>query len=172
MVVFQEGTIAGWIPNWGIVYQPIGFLVFFISSFAETNRLPFDLPESEAELVGGYHPEYGSMKFAVFFMAEYMNLAIVSGMLTVLYFGGWHLPWVTDATLLAWIGNRNILTLIQIAVFTAKVSFFMCCFVWVRWTIPRFRFDQLLRLSWENLIPLGLLNIVGTAIILYLKDRV
>ncbi len=172
MVVFQQGTIAGWIPNWGIFYQPLGFLIFFISAFAETNRLPFDLPETEAELVAGYHTEYGSMKFATFFMAEYMNLAVVSGMMATLYFGGWHLPWISDNTLLTWLGSRNLVAIIQVITFTIKVSISMCVFVWVRWTIPRFRFDQLMRLAWENLIPLAMLNILGTAVLLYLKDRV
>ncbi len=170
MVFAQEGTLFGFLPNWGIWYQPLGFLIFFIALFAETNRLPFDLPESEAELVGGYHTEYGSMKFAVFFMAEYINLATASGLMTTLYFGGWHLPWITDARLLELLGSRNLLALLQVATFTVKLSFFMIVFVWVRWTIPRFRFDQLMRVGWKNLLPLGLLNIIVTAIVLYLVE--
>ncbi len=167
IVLLQEGTWMG-LPNWGVLYQPLGFLLFFISAFAETNRLPFDLPETEAELVAGFHTEYGSMKFATFFMAEYMNLATISGMMTALYFGGWHLPWVSDASLVGIVGSRNWVALLQVIVFFTKVAFFMIVFVWVRWTIPRFRFDQLMRLAWENLIPLGLINILATALVLYL----
>jgi NADH-quinone oxidoreductase subunit H len=167
MVLQQEGTIFGFLPKWGIFYQPIGFLIFLIASFAETNRLPFDLPETEAELVAGFHTEYGSMKFATFFMAEYMNLATMSGLMTVIFFGGWHLPWVSDAQLLQWLGSQNLLCLVQVITYIAKVSIFLFLYVLIRWTLPRFRFDQLLELSWKNLIPLGLLNIVVSAVIMY-----
>jgi NADH-quinone oxidoreductase subunit H len=167
MVLQQEGTLLGVLPNWGIFYQPIGFLIFLVASFAETNRLPFDLPESEAELVAGFHTEYGSMKFATFFMAEYMNLATMSGLMTVIYFGGWHLPWVTDAQVLELLGSQNLLCLIQVGTYIFKVSVFMFLYVLIRWTLPRFRFDQLLTLSWGSLIPIGLLNIVVSAILMY-----
>ncbi len=163
MVLQQEGTFLGVLPNWGIFYQPIGFLIFLIASFAETNRLPFDLPETEAELVAGFHTEYGSMKFATFFMAEYMNLATMSGLMTVLYFGGWHLPYISDAQLLEWVGSQNLVCLIQVITYIVKVSVFLFLYVLIRWTLPRFRFDQLLDLSWKNLIPLGLINILVTA---------
>lgn len=163
----QEGTWWG-IPRWGILYQPVGFLIFFVAAFAETNRLPFDLPETEAELVAGYHTEYGSMKFATFFMAEYINLTAVSSLLVTLYFGSWHLPWISDSQLLSWIGSRNWLAVIQLIIFLSKVGIFLCIFVWVRWTVPRFRFDQLMRLAWRNLVPLGLLNFLLTAIAIYL----
>lgn len=169
MVVTQQGTILGVLPNWGIFYQPLGFLLFFVSAFAETNRLPFDLPETEAELVAGFHTEYGSMDFGTFFMAEYMNMATMSGLMVAMYFGGWHLPWISDATLLGWLGSRNLLAVVQALTVIIKISFFMLVFVWVRWTLPRFRFDQLMRLAWKNLIPLGLINIVVTALIMYLK---
>ena len=171
MVLIQEGTIWGFLPNWGIFYQPLGFLLFFISAFAETNRLPFDLPETEAELVAGFHTEYGSMKFATYFMAEYLNMVTISGMMTVLYFGGWHLPWLADQTLLGMLGDsRNLLAVVQLATYFAKVGVFMCLFVWVRWTLPRFRFDQLMNLAWRDLIPLALFNLVLSAIILYFKE--
>jgi NADH-quinone oxidoreductase subunit H len=173
IAVVQEGMIAGgFLPNWGVFYQPIGFILFFICAFAETNRLPFDLPETEAELVGGFHTEYGSMKFAVFFMAEYMNLATISGLMTTLYFGAWKLPYISDALLLTWLhGSVNLLALIQFTIFIAKVSVFMLIFVWVRWTIPRFRFDQLMRLAWGSLIPIGLVNLFITAVVLYFAGR-
>jgi NADH-quinone oxidoreductase subunit H len=169
MVTGQEGTLLSVLPNWGIFYQPLGFLLFFVAAFAETNRLPFDLPESEAELVAGFHTEYGPMDFGTFFMAEYMNMATMSGLMVSIYFGGWHLPWISDATLLQWLGSRNLVALIQVLTAVTKIAFFMLVFVWVRWTIPRFRFDQLMRLAWKNLIPLGLINLVITALVLYFK---
>lgn len=171
MTLAQEGLLLGALPNWGVFYQPLGFLIFLIAMFAETNRLPFDLPEAEAELVGGYHTEYGSMKFATYFMAEYINLATASGMLVTLYFGGWHLPWVTDAQLLSWLGSQNWVAAVQVASFVTKVSLFMCFFVWVRWTIPRFRYDQLMELAWRSLLPLGIFNLFVTAIVLYFVER-
>jgi NADH-quinone oxidoreductase subunit H len=171
MTQMQEGLIFGFLPNWGVFYQPVGFLLFFISAFAETNRLPFDLPETEAELVAGFHTEYGSMKFATYFMAEYMNMASISGLMTCLYFGGWKLPWISDATLLSLVGSQNILAAIQFATFIGKVSVFMLIFVWVRWTVPRFRYDQLMTLAWKNLIPIGLINLLVTAVIMYFGIR-
>lgn len=167
MVLQQEGTFLGFLPNWGIFYQPLGFLVFLVASFAETNRLPFDLPETEAELVAGFHTEYGSMKFATFFMAEYMNLATMAGLMTVMYFGGWHLPWVKDSQLLEWLGSQNLLCIVQITTYIVKVAFFLFLYVLIRWTLPRFRFDQLMELSWGSLIPLGLINILLSAVIMY-----
>lgn len=166
MVLAQEGSFFGF-PRWGVLYQPLGFLIFFLSAFAETNRMPFDLPETEAELVAGYHTEYGSMKFATFFMAEYMNLTSISAIMVAMFFGGWHLPWITDAFLLGLLhGHTNWLALLQIAVFFAKVTVFLVIFIWVRWTVPRFRFDQLMRVAWRGLIPLALLNLVVTALVL------
>ena len=167
MVLAQEGLWLGCVPRWGVFLQPVGFIVFLVAAFAETNRLPFDLPESEAELVAGYHTEYGSMKFGMFMMAEYMNLTTISGVMVSVFFGGWHIPWVSDATLLQLLGSRNLLGLVQIAVFLFKVAVFLCVFVWVRWTLPRFRFDQLMRLSWTRLIPLGAINLVTTALAMY-----
>lgn len=172
MTLAQEGLLFHFLPKWGIFFQPLGFLLFFICAFAETNRMPFDLPETEAELVAGFHTEYGSMKFAVFFMSEYMNMATISGVMTTMYFGGWHLPWITDATLLSWLGSRNLLCLLQLVVFTTKLMSFMMIFVWVRWTVPRFRFDQLVRLAWRSLIPLAMLNVVLSAIGIYLVERI
>jgi NADH-quinone oxidoreductase subunit H len=168
MVLFQEGTLLGVLPRWGVFYQPLGFLIFMVAAFAETNRLPFDLPETEAELVAGFHTEYGSMKFATFFMAEYMNLATMSGLMTVMFFGGWHLPWITDSQLLSLLGSQNLLCLVQVLTYIFKVSIFLFIFVIIRWTLPRFRFDQLLELAWKSLIPLGLLNIVVSAVLMYL----
>ncbi|MFZ5803602.1 MAG: NADH-quinone oxidoreductase subunit NuoH [Acidobacteriota bacterium] len=138
---------------WNAVPQFLGFLVFLVAAFAETNRLPFDLAEAENELVAGYHVEFSSMKFAAFMMSEYINMTTVSALATTLYLGGWNLPGVTLPS--GWLG-----LLLSFAIFLAKVGFLLWLFVWVRWTLPRFRFDQLMRLGWKGLIPLALLNLV------------
>ncbi len=167
-VLFQMGPVS--IPKWGIFIQPLGFLIFLVSVFAETNRLPFDLPEGESELVAGYHLEYGSMKFALFFMAEYLNMTTASGLLASLYLGGWQmlpgLPTLLDSLHL--VGGAHEWTRIgfEILSFTLKLSFFMWLFVWVRWTLPRFRFDQLMDLGWKVLLPLSLLNILITGFLM------
>jgi len=127
--------------------------VFLVAAFAETNRLPFDLAEAENELVAGYHVELSSMKFAAFMMSEYINMTTVSALATTLYLGGWNLPGVTLPS--GWLG-----LLLSFAIFLAKVGFLLWLFVWVRCTLPRFRFDQLMRLGWKGLIPLALLNLV------------
>lgn len=168
IVILQDGVLFGILPNWGIWTQPLGFGIFCISAFAETNRLPFDLPETEAELVAGYHTEYGSMKLATFFLAEYINMTVASAMMVILFFGGWHLPWITDAQLLGIVGSQNALAAIQVLTFIGKILVFIVFFMWVRWTLPRFKYDQLMGLAWRTLVPLGLVNIMLTAIGLYL----
>lgn len=146
----------GWM--WNAVVQPIGFITFLVSAFAETNRLPFDLPEAEPELVGGYHTEYSSMKFAAFFLAEYANMIVAAMMIVTLYLGGWQVPYIDK------LGLGNTLTvLIQIGAFFAKVAFMLFFFIWVRWSIPRFRYDQLMNLGWKVMFPLSLLNIIWVA---------
>ena len=141
---------------WNFLPQIIGFLVFLIASFAETNRLPFDLPEAESELVAGFHTEYGSMRFALFFQAEYTNMAALSALGVTLYFGGWSLPWIEfPHNLLG--GVLGLLTLL------AKIGICMAVFVWIRWTFPRFRYDQLMRLGWKVLLPLAILNLILVA---------
>ena len=162
------GTIIGWqaTNGWMVMYAPISFVIFMIASFAETNRTPFDLPEAETELVGGYHTEYGSMKFALFFLAEYSNMVSSSAMMVTLFFGGWTLPfWGLDhaATSLG-MGIAHIL------VFILKMLFFMVVFIWVRWMFPRFRYDQLMDLGWRRFLPLALANILITAIVLWIRS--
>ena len=152
-----QGAWLGFLPHWNVFPQALGFLVFLIAAFAETNRLPFDLPEAESELVGGYHTEYSSMKFALFFMGEYMAMATLSALAATLFFGGWHLPGLDYSWHWAVVG------LVGFSVLMLKVSLFMFLFVWVRWTFPRFRFDQLLRLGWKVLLPLAIVNLVVTA---------
>jgi len=144
---------------WNCFAQPIGFLVFVVCAFAETNRLPFDLPEAETELVAGYHTEYSSMKFAMFFLAEYTSMFVFSALMAVLFLGGWDIPFVPQSALSA-LGNWG--SLIGFAAFMLKALAFMFFYVWVRWTIPRFRYDQVMTLGWKVLLPLTLVNIVVT----------
>jgi NADH-quinone oxidoreductase subunit H len=143
---------------WNVVKQPLGFFIFLVAVFAETNRLPFDLPEAETELVAGYHTEYAGMKFAMFFMAEYANMVTASALVVTLFFGGWMIPFVSTPDPSPW-----WLSLMEILAFAIKVAVLLFLFVWVRWTIPRFRYDQLMMLGWKVLLPLALLNIFVTA---------
>jgi NADH-quinone oxidoreductase subunit H len=152
--------------GWLIFYSPLSFIIFVIAAFAETNRLPFDLPESEQELVGGYHTEYSSMKFALFFMGEYANMIAASAMMVTLFLGGWTLP---IAGLDKAAGNSLVIGIIQIAIFFAKVCVLMGLFIWVRWMWPRFRYDQLMDLGWRRFLPLALVNIVVTALWLWIR---
>jgi NADH-quinone oxidoreductase subunit H len=152
--------IAGvntWVPHWYIFAQPIGFFVYFTSAIAETNRVPFDLPEGENELVGGYHTEYSSMKFAMFFMSEYANMVTVSCIATLLFFGGWHGPEG---------GPRIVQIFLPVFWFCLKVFCFLFVYIWIRGTLPRFRYDQLMSLGWKFLLPLGLLNILVTSFLI------
>ncbi len=152
--------------GWLIFYSPISFIIFVVAAFAETNRLPFDLPESEQELVGGYHTEYSSMKFALFFMGEYANMIAASAMMVTLFLGGWTLP---IAGLDKAAGNSLVIGIVQIAIFFAKVCVLMGVFIWVRWMWPRFRYDQLMDLGWRRFLPLALANIVVTALWLWIR---
>ena len=152
---------AGW--KWNIILQPVGFIIFLVSAFAETNRTPFDLPEAEQELVGGYHTEYSSMKFALFFLAEYANVIVSSAMIVTLYLGGWQFPYLQDFGL-----PPMLVSILQIFVFAAKVILMVLFFIWVRWTVPRFRYDQLMNLGWKVMLPLGIANLVITAIVILL----
>ena len=145
----QSGTYWGIIPRWHVFwYQPLGFLLFFIAAIAETNRVPFDLPEAETELVAGYHTEYSATKFAMFYVAEYANILAVSALATTLFLGGWNGPGVARAPLLG------------VVYFAAKTAVFLFIYIWLRATLPRFRYDQLMRFGWKVLVPLAFANIV------------
>lgn len=145
----QSGTYWGIIPRWHVFwYQPLGFLLFFIAAIAETNRVPFDLPEAETELVAGYHTEYSATKFAMFYVAEYANILAVSALATTLFLGGWNGPGVERAPLLG------------VVYFAAKTAVFLFIYIWLRATLPRFRYDQLMRFGWKVLVPLAFANIV------------
>jgi NADH-quinone oxidoreductase subunit H len=174
----QGAHLFGVLPFWGLVVQPLGFLLFVISVFAETNRLPFDLAEAEAELVVGYHTEYSSMKFATFFMAEYIAMTTGAALIVSLFLGGWQIPFVSSETLNAWTAalagptlGSWLAGLIQFGSFSAKLAFFLWLFIWVRWTLPRFRYDQLMRLGWKVMLPLALANVLITGIVLLVVDR-
>ncbi|MDP4194090.1 MAG: NADH-quinone oxidoreductase subunit NuoH [Bacteroidota bacterium] len=146
----------GWM--WNCILQPIGFITFVVSAFAETNRLPFDLPEAEPELVGGYHTEYSSMKFAGFFLAEYANMIIASAMIVTLYLGGWQFPYIDKFGL-----SAGLTVAIQVLSFLLKMGLVLFFFIWVRWSIPRFRYDQLMNIGWKVMFPLSLINIIWVA---------
>jgi NADH-quinone oxidoreductase subunit H len=149
--------------KWFIIPQFIGFVVFLISAFAETNRVPFDLPEAETELVAGFHTEYSALKFALFFMSEYVNMFTVSVLCVTLFLGGWYVP-----------GLGKILepgsipyALVSHVAFIGKICFFLFLYIWVRGTLPRFRFDQLMNFGWKFLLPVGILNIILTIVVVY-----
>jgi NADH-quinone oxidoreductase subunit H len=152
----QGGHFWGFIPRWNIIPQCVGFFVYLMAAYAETNRIPFDLPEAETELVAGYHTEYSSMKFAMFFMAEYANMITVACLATLLFFGGWHGPLF---------GPPILQALLPIFWFVAKVFCFLFLYIWVRGTLPRFRYDQLMAFGWKFLLPLAIANLVVTAIL-------
>jgi NADH-quinone oxidoreductase subunit H len=167
-LIMMTGTLSlkeisvqqhGW--HWNVFYQPVGFLIFLICAFAETNRTPFDLAECESELIGGYHTEYSSMKMGFYLFAEYANMFISSTIIAVLYFGGYNYPgmqWMVDHV------GVNTANILGIGVLFIKICFFIFFYMWVRWTIPRFRYDQLMNLGWKILIPLSIINIVITGI--------
>ena len=159
----KEITVMQANNGWNIFYQPLAFLIFLICSFAETNRTPFDLAECESELIGGYHTEYSSMKMGFYLFAEYANMFISSTILAVVFLGGYHFPG------LAWVNENwgiNIGALLGFLTLFAKICFFIFFYMWVRWTIPRFRYDQLMHLGWKILIPLAVINIIITGIVM------
>jgi len=145
----QAGSWFGFIPKWFVFLQPLGFLIYMTAGIAETNRAPFDFPEAEQELVAGYHTEYSSMSFAMFFLAEYVNMVTVSAVATDLFLGGWHGPFLPES--LGWIW------------FLLKVGALLFFYVWMRWTLPRYRYDQLMRFGWKILLPLSVVNLLVTA---------
>lgn len=153
--------------NWNVLYQPLGFLIFLICAFAETNRVPFDLPECETELIGGYHTEYSGMKMGMYMFAEYINMFVASAVMAALYFGGYNFPFMDN---LATVVPHNVMTGIGIAVFFGKIMLFIFFFMWIRWTLPRFRYDQLMGLGWKSLIPLSMANVLITGGLILLKQ--
>jgi NADH-quinone oxidoreductase subunit H len=160
----QAGGSGGSWNFWNVVYQPLGFLIFLVCAFAECNRTPFDLPECETELVGGYHTEYSSMKLGFYLFAEYINMFVSSAVISTLYFGGYNFPFMNDLGL-----DHNMITILGTLALFIKITFFIFFFMWIRWTIPRFRYDQLMNLGWKILIPLSIINIAITGLVVLLK---
>lgn len=155
-----------------IVYQPLGFIIFFVCALAETNRAPFDLPECESELVGGYHTEYSSMKLGLFLFAEYINMFISSAVMSAFYFGGYNFPFAHELYNAMGLQEGSIwISLIGFGAFFTKILIFISTFMWIRWTLPRFRYDQLMNLGWRILIPLALLNLAATTLIMYFVNK-
>lgn len=161
----QAGGVGSEWNLWNVLYQPLGFLIFIICAFAECNRTPFDLPECETELVGGYHTEYSSMKLGLYLFAEYINMFISSAIIATLYFGGYNFPFMNDLGL-----DHNTITILGMVAFFAKIFFFIFFFMWIRWTIPRFRYDQLMNLGWKGLLPLAIFNVLITGLVIVLKS--
>lgn len=162
-MINQQILSGGGILGWNIFTQPVTFVIFMICIFAETNRAPFDLAECEQELVAGFHTEYGSMKFAMFFLGEYVHMIIGGAFATIMFFGGWHIPFLPEPIP----GFELIWMLISVGVFYAKIWCFLFFYMWVRWTLPRFRYDQLMHLAWKGLVPIGLALLVFNSWVVY-----
>lgn len=165
------GFTVPFLPNWGIFHQPVAALIFIIAAFAETNRLPFDLPEGEAEIVAGYHLEYGGMKWSLFFMAEYAHMITASGLVATFFLGGWQAPGAAHLLTMMGLTGESLMWAIvaaQVGAFWLKVVAFMLFFIVIRFTLPRFRYDQLMWLGWKVLVPLALVNILVTSVLLAL----
>jgi NADH-quinone oxidoreductase subunit H len=170
-VILMSGTLdlasiveqqSGWYGmKWNIIFQPVGFIIYLISAIAETNRVPFDLPEAETELVAGFHTEYSALKFALFFMAEYVNMFTVSMLAATLFLGGWNVPFAESI----FGAGTFLFAVVSVIFFLAKVIFFLFLYIWIRGTLPRFRFDQLMNFGWKFLLPVAILNIIVTAVV-------
>jgi NADH-quinone oxidoreductase subunit H len=163
IIIQQQATMG-----WNVLLLSIAFFIFLVSAFAETNRLPFDLPEAESELVAGYHTEYSAMKFSLFFIAEYANMVTASALITSLFFGGWDIPFTQWDNVPPFTVLKTVLTL---GAFLTKVLFFLFFFMWIRWTLPRFRYDQLMSLGWKLMLPLALAYITIVAGVVLALDR-
>ncbi len=188
MIAAQQGALqfqflgytisSDYLPNWGIFYQPIAFILFFSATFAESNRLPFDLAEGEAELVAGFHTEYGGFKFNMFFIGEYAHMMIAAGLSTVFFFGGYSIPGMSADQVYSWAstiassatGASALTALVHFLSFNIKFGLFLWIFIWVRWTLPRFRYDQLMDLGWKTMLPWSLANTMITAIVIYVAS--
>lgn len=158
IIEHQTGYWLGFIPKWNAIANPLAFVIYLVCMFAETNRLPFDFAEAEQELVGGYHTEYSSMKWAAFMLSEYLNMITLSMLMVVLFFGGWHVPGIEA------IPSQAAQVLVSVGAFGVKTVFFCFLYLWVRWTLPRLRYDKLMQIGWKVLLPLGLITCLGTAV--------
>jgi len=170
IVEFQGGMLFGFLPKWGIFLQPLGFAVFFLAGLAETKRVPFDMPEGESEIIG-FYTEYGGLKFGLFMFTDFLEVILLSALATTLFFGGWQVPWLgAGGFVFPWGGSLKVapwaVTLLQVLAFNLKVFFFCWLQVLIRWTYPRFRYDQLMDFGWKVLVPLGVVNILATGLVL------
>jgi len=170
MVRAQGHLIGGWIPAWGILYQPLAFLIFLCAGIAESKRAPFDLPEGESELVSGYFTEYSGVKYLMFFMTDFVEVAVIAGLITTMFFGGWQVPYLSaDGFHFPWgsalLLPQVVVALLQVVAFMIKVFLFCWFQVMIRWTLPRFRYDQVMSLGWKGLLPVSLLNVLVTAVV-------
>lgn len=174
-VVQSQSQPGFWGGMWFVFLMPVSAFIFLVALFAETNRQPFDMPESEADLVGGFHTEYGAFKWSLFFVAEYCHMIVGSAVFVLLFLGGWNpLPWVplsTVADWLGWVDNPLLLGVLAIVLFLGKVFFFIFFFMWVRWTLPRFRYDQVMKIGWQKLLPLSIGNLIVYALAIALLSR-
>lgn len=175
-MAFGQPYVISWLPNWGIFFQPLGALLFFAATFAEANRLPFDLPEAEGELVAGFHTEYAGFSLLLFYIGEYGHMMVASALLATFYFGGYAIPGVTPADVLSFwqsqVGGGNLASVLTAVTYhvslLARVAIFLWIFIHIRWTLPRFRYDQLMDLGWKTMLPWALLNVVVTAVWIWL----
>ncbi len=178
VVEFQSGPLhSGWGGAWFLITMPVSAFIFAVALFAETNRQPFDMPESESDLVGGFHTEYGAFKWSLFFVAEYANMIVGSAVFALLFLGGWNLlPWVPLASLMNWLHHATgsalwlhplVVGLVSIGIFAGKILTLIFIFMWVRWTVPRFRYDQVMRLGWQKLLPLSIANLIAYTVGIY-----
>lgn len=171
---FSEVYQIYFLPKWGVFYQPLSFLLVLVCIFAESNRMPFDMPEAEAELVSGYHTDYGGLKMLLFYIGEYAHMIVGSALVVTLYFGGYELPYIDSESLSKFFISLNVsfnltaifVSLITMLVFFFKVMFFLWFFIWIRWTVPRFKYQQLMDLGWKKILPLAILNTLGTAVLI------
>jgi NADH-quinone oxidoreductase subunit H len=185
MIVAQDGPMSfaflgaqytfSFLPNCGIFYQPLGFFLFLVCGYAESNRLPFDLPEAEGELIAGYHTEYSGFKMLLFYIGEYGHMIVASALVTIFYFGGYHIPYVSTQALAQIIAGiidsanlqSILMAVIYLLVTVIKISILMWIYIWVRWTLPRFRYDQLMDLGWKSMLPWALFNLMATTVVMY-----
>jgi len=174
-VVQSQSQPGLWGGMWFVFLMPLSAFVFLVALFAETNRQPFDMPESESDLVGGFHTEYGAFKWSLFFVAEYCHMIVGSAVFVLLFLGGWNpLPWMplsSVANWLGWVDHPALLGALAIVLFMGKVVFFIFFFMWVRWTLPRFRYDQVMKIGWQKLLPLSIGNLVFYAIAIAVLER-
>jgi len=172
----QGQLLWGWLPAWGVLYQPLAFVIFLVAGVAESKRIPFDLPESESELVSGYFTEYSGPKHLMFMMSDFVEVVLVATLITTLFFGGWQIPYLAHDGF-RFPGGAAIalpsvvVALLQVTSFTLKLIFFTWLQIVIRWTLPRFRYDQLMRLGWQGLLPLSLVNVVVSALVIVLAER-